>query len=1124
MVERSFLWVIVSVVALVAAAMGTTSWMEYKDSSALIERTQERLQSMICEEIGNELTMRLDTAREKVALVANLPSLVDLLRHHAAGEASAENETEPQLLFDALYRQYPSWGNILVLNTAGQIVFTEGAPFTLQLTPGTVQRLLLEPTSVGVDILTQGGEPVPYVAARIMDGDTPRGLVLALVQLRRYAPAWTSRFLVGEQVQIDIYSADKQRLLHVETDNLPTAHPVLEEDSIALFGTEDGTLVRAPAAVNIAQQTARLVTVSTMPHTGWKVVMSTDYAAVMNPLNVTLKRSLLLNGSLLTLMLVGLCSIILHRSRAMQQREQTLVETNRELQSLTSNMPGGVFKLRMDELYTFTYGNEEFYRVIGLTSEQLHTERKNSLLYLVDPDYLPNCVDALHYAMEHNEIYEFRHPIIRHDGSEAWLLVRGSFTTEDQGYPVMDGISLDITPSMSLEQELQKSRDRLELLIETCSVPLWIVNNNDDTLYYNEHIVRLLGWEDDGFNSCSVVALMERMHPDDRPAFEQDVIAAIAAGKDVNDVEYRLRHGDGHWHWVMARGRKVISTSLSESETMGTLLDMHAHKTAALNMQQQAEILEELVRARTSELNTERMLLRTMMDAIPDLFYFKDVQGVFKACNRAFLSCFGLESEQVVLGRTNREIFSDQLENVAVFDQGDQSVLQSEGSLLLEYGITMPGNAKVDFETIKTLMRDEAGQVVGIVGISRDITARKRMENQLRESQREAETASKAKSDFLANMSHEIRTPLNGIIGMNYLARQASPAPNILGYLEKMDRSAQNLLGIINDILDFSKIEAGKVTLEYLPFSPRSLVNALCEMFEPAVTRAGIELVLDAPDELPATCLGDALRLNQVLMNLMSNAVKFTSKGQVTLGVQVTRRQEDRIVLDIRVQDTGIGMNQAECDKLFSAFSQADTSITRRYGGTGLGLSISKGLLELMGGFISVQSWPGKGSVFKVTLPLDVQRPEESTPESENAAVPDTPQHLDGLRVLLVEDNDINQMIAEEILGQFGCVTDLAPDGLVAVEMTRANTYDLILMDIQMPVMDGMQATRTLRADHRFDTLPIIAMTAHALQSDVDKSLAIGMQDHLTKPIDPEKLRETLSKWSGYVQAGEKVV
>jgi PAS domain S-box-containing protein len=434
--------------------------------------------------------------------------------------------------------------------------------------------------------------------------------------------------------------------------------------------------------------------------------------------------------------------------------------------------------------------------------------------------------------------------------------------------------------------------------------------------------------------------------------------------------------------------------------------------------------------------------------------------------------------------------------------ESQENILSGHGTPYDSIGLRKDGST-FDIEILgKTLLIN--GQSVRMTTI-RDISEKKQIENALRDSEKKSREVAKVKSEFLANMSHEIRTPLNGILGMTGLLLDTPLDPQQKDYVEIIKNSGDSLLSIVNDILDFSKIEAKKLVIEHIPFDLKSAVEDIRQILHYTTKKKGLKFITDLDQDLPVRVVGDPTRLRQVLLNLLSNAIKFTPTGSIK--VRVLREKQ---CIKFEVIDTGIGIPATALANMFVPFTQVDSSTTRRFGGTGLGLSISKELITAMKGEIGVESSEGQGSTFWITLSL----PEDKSSEQDVRV--QTPSHHAvhrKLRVLIAEDNAVNSLIARKMIEKLGHTVTLAGNGKEAIEALKIAPYDVVLMDCQMPEMDGFEATKYIR-DSKDDwkSVQIIAMTAHAMSGDRERCLAAGMDDYVSKPMKLEDLNEVLER------------
>jgi PAS domain S-box-containing protein len=556
-------------------------------------------------------------------------------------------------------------------------------------------------------------------------------------------------------------------------------------------------------------------------------------------------------------------------------------------------------------------------------------------------------------------------------------------------------------------------------------------------------------------------------------------------------------HANYSWH-VLLMG--LIITSLIGSATL---------IITGRNM-----LLEDLIKIRTAELAKSEENFRTMADATPVLIWQADRDAICFWFNQVWLDFVGRSLEEEVGEGWLNGVHPEDIEhcfdiyhinfNLRLPIRIEYRLKHHSGDYrwILDTGIPR-FNALGDFE--------------GYIGSCIDISDFKNTQQIMNEAKEAAEVLAQSKTDFLANMSHEIRTPMNAIIGLSQLALNV-PANQQSDYLEKILGASENLLDILNDILDFSKLDSNGIKMEYASFNLDDLLNNLHNLFSVTARQKNIKFILDIDPLICRQLMGDALRLQQVLTNLLNNSIKFTHIGLVQLIVTLAYQENEKIVLKFSVIDTGIGMNEAQQKGLFQAFSQADTSISRRFGGSGLGLVISQKFVELMGGKITCQSTPDVGSEFSFTLPFETVK----AGRSSDAIIPSSPnktlaqrlaeiaEPLENVRVLLVEDTPLNQQVASEFLRNAKLDVTVADNGKEALELLKHNTFDIILMDVQMPVMDGFEATKNIRENSQIAHLPIIAMSAGVTLDEQEKCQAVGMSDFIGKPINPLQMLEKI--------------
>ena len=718
----------------------------------------------------------------------------------------------------------------------------------------------------------------------------------------------------------------------------------------------------------------------------------------------------------------------------------------------------------------FLVVNTAWQRVLGQSEAELVG---TSFLDLVHPEDLPATLEAMAALENGRKVSGFINRFRHRDGSYRHIEWR---STAKDG--LIYASANDISSRIALEQQLVEEKGFLQLIIDSLPSPVFAKDWHGRHVLANENVARLFGTTKEAMVGQADHEMLARTEEAD--AFLRDDREVMQTGKAKFILEEPLTNPTGETRWFQTvKVPLLLDRPPAERLVVGIATDITERKRIEQRLEKQ-----------------ER-LYRSLVESQQDLIVRVDRANRFIYVNDAYCRTFGKERHEL-LGQTFTPLVHEE-DLPATLAALETLNRPPHRAYMEQRAMTRDGWRWLSWEDSAIL--DDDGKVAEIQGVGRDITA-------LKQAQQDAMASSRAKGQFLANMSHEIRTPLNAIIGFGELLSQSPLSGEQQDWLEKLNLSSHLLLSIVNDILDFSKIEAGKLELESRPFTPHELIAQQEALFGLAAREKGLRFRTRQGGDTPEALLGDPLRLGQVLTNLVGNAIKFTEQGEVELAIHVEAIDRTSCRLTCHVSDTGIGISAAQQKRLFTAFTQADTSTSRRYGGTGLGLVISQRLVEQMGGTLEVNSTPGKGSCFTVSLPLGIGT--TLLPHPPRTRHPNF-NRLRGKKILLAEDNPINQALTRRLLEDLGIEVSLATNGREAIEQLRHQAVDLVLMDLQMPVMDGFEAARRIRRD---DTAtPIIALSAAVLSEERQNALTAGMNEHLAKPIDSQQLAGVLMRW-----------
>ena len=807
---------------------------------------------------------------------------------------------------------------------------------------------------------------------------------------------------------------------------------------------------------------------------------------------------------------------------------------------------------------------EEVYRLVEHPLDSPPTGLADGLRYYA-PEYLPQIQQRLGESWQHGTPFTLETEMIAASGRRFWAELRcvGRVRSEDGDF--LTGTFQDITERRVTEEALRVSEERYRTVFDTLGEGIALVDNQGVMLACNPAAERILGRP--GAEMIGTPALVHTGEPRHEngtpiPYDELPMVKAIRSGQPQRDVVMNIGRADGRRVWVRLNVEPTFAAADGRpAAEVVSFADITLQKTAEAELDRYRDHLEELVNERTAALESANQRLSAndrrlsaMLDISQQAAQLDERELLAKALEVA-VSLTGSQIGYLHLVNPNQETVAFHLwsegalryctalsdPHYAISQAGlwadavrqRRPVVNNDYQAMAARKGYPEGHAHLVRHLAVPIM--DGGRVAMLLGVGNKagdytqwdiaelqligndistIALRRRAEVDLAEAKAAAEAASIAKSAFLANMSHEIRTPMNAIIGMANLLRRSGVTAVQAEQLDKIDTAADHLLGIINDILDISKIEAGKFMLDEGPLDIEAVLANVTAILSERAQVKGIGMRVEL-DPVPAHLVGDATRLQQALLNYANNAIKFTEHGAVTLRVRLIEETAEEVVVRFEVADTGVGVPADAVDRLFNAFEQADSSTTRKYGGTGLGLAITRRLAEMMGGAAGAESQFGKGSTFWFTARLrrGAAVPSSASAESAKNAEEQLRARFAGRRVLVVDDEPINCEVARMLLEDVGLVIDTAEDGRQAVAMAGLTPYAAILMDMQMPNLDGLGATRQIRKASASPEVPIIAMTANAFAEDKARCIEAGMDDFLAKPFEPEVLFATLLQW-----------
>ncbi|MDD3354699.1 PAS domain S-box protein [Zoogloea sp.] len=1033
----------------------------------------------------------------------------------------------------AAFRTAYAYGRVALLDQQGRVLLSEGG----DLAP---QPALLEAVrqawirKQGVDTGIYEAGPGDTAIDFVMPLSGVPGLVLVLrsdprLFLFEYLQDWPAASRSAETMLVRRIGDDLQTLspLRGAPGPVPGLRISLYQEEVVGVQAWKRPELQGQVLEGVDYRGQPVLGVGRMvPGTDWMLIAKIDRDEILEASRPMLSWiGLALGLALCALLGAALLTLQRQSLRLSRQREEAQSRQLQALQLLDAIAQGSTDMIYAKDLEgRYLLFNAEATRVTGVSGS----------------DVLGKGGEQVHAPEERTEIERIEQEVIASAVADSRLeqlsTVRGPRSFLTTRWPLRDGqgrivgvfgIARDITELRRDQKALQEREEVYAAIVNQASDGIVLLDTETlDYVEFNAAACAILGRSREEMRHLKASDLPVGMTPEEVRVLVDRI---VEAHRPVA-FDGRFRRKDG---------------SVRHVETSNTLVELRGRRYLA-------GVWRDVTDKRHAE--EELQKLSMAVEQSPASVIIADREGVIEYVNEAFVQAAGMPREEILGQRVG--FLRSGLTSLDTY-HSLWDALAGERSWEGEFSNIGPdGKVRIEHARIAPIVQPD-GQVSHYLGIQEDITGRKRLDAELAdhraqlerlvaertaqleeanrvlsersvelEAAREAsEAASRAKSAFLANMSHEIRTPMNAIIGLTHLLKRSLPEGEALGRVIKVGEAAEHLLTIINDILDISKIEAGKLNLEEYDFDLEAVIRKACELVADRVQEKRLVLEVDL-GTVPHVMKGDPIRLGQMLLNYLGNAVKFTEKGRIVLRARLEEEDEHSCLLRLEVEDTGIGIEEEVARRLFAPFEQADGSTTRRFGGTGLGLAITRHLARMMGGSTGVSSRVGEGSLFWMTARLGKlafpgaadaapRPPEPMAPRGQGGSSQDEArlaQDYRGSRILLVEDSPINQEVAISLLEGVGLQVDVAGNGQVAVEKLAASPYDLVLMDMQMPVMDGIEATRALRsAGHR--DIPVLAMTANAFGEDRQRCLDAGMNDHLPKPVDPAMLYSKLLQW-----------